>query len=75
MIVRINANLYQKTMMANAEIIMFCGVFIGVVLLFIVYCLITRKSSFETKIDVDDNRNSRVHNNSSKRDYMNMNGD
>lgn len=62
-------------MMANAEIIMFCGVFIGVVLLFIVYCLITRKSSFETKIDVDDNRNSRLHNNSSKRDYMNMNGD
>lgn len=51
-------------MMDNAEIIMFCGVFIGVIIVFIIYCFITRKS-IDAKVDINKTvRNSKINQNS-----------
>ena len=47
--------------MDNAEIIMFCGVFIGVIIVFIIYCFITRKN-IDVKVDNHKTlRNSKTH--------------
>lgn len=73
--VKVNANLYQKKMMNNAEIIMFCGVFIGVMIIFGLYCLITKKPSLQTKIEVDNQQFNRKTEHSIKLDYLKMNAD